>query len=251
MHNKIKGVKRVLSDTNKSEKRAKSNIPEENSEDTTNLAQPIGASTGGPATSSTETPMQIDLPEGNEHNQGGTLQGESGTRKQQKQQGAVFGLIKVSLKMSYTNKVCNNLTILYDTKEKANDFFNILNYTWKNIKRANFVFNNPELYGIKLYGVCIEYNFKCKWATLEAKFGKCLTGATRIFNNTIQCDIEGEDIKQYLIDMTTAMFRAQIRGIDIAEEITKEENRLNYMKRKADGQDESNIKKFKPDWGDD
>lgn len=191
-------------------------IPKASTSGTTNQATSIigGHNPNAPSTAE-EQPAQIDLPEGNAPNTRGTVQGEAGSRKQQKARGRVFGLIEVGKMYRPNNKVHHTLILCYNTQESADQFCDLLEMTWSNIPTR--VFKHHFTVEQEWFIVCFTYSFNCKWTTLFKKFGKFLTDAVYISDKQIFDDLQSPEAKTKIINVIQLCLTAEIATIDIDE----------------------------------
>lgn len=120
--------------------------------------------------------MQIDAPEGTQINEKGSLPGEAGNRKIQKQAGPVFGLLKVSEMSKLNNIVC----VAYNDVKMAKLFCSLIDGEWTNVSYICFEFDHAQIKCNpfkKLYFVLVNLTFNIRISTLGTKFGKCITNS--------------------------------------------------------------------------
>lgn len=230
-------TKRKLTDNRDTEEAGPSKKPTSAEETTTHTAQPLAEETTGGPTAEEGVPMQIDTPQGNTANTKGTIQGEAGSRKQQKLRGRFFGIVKVNKMNSFQRKVSNFYICFYNSSEHAELLVEVLHLTWKSV--TNIInFKNDQHYVI-IFELC----FNIKWSTLKAKLGKGITNATHIWQKNINADMSNEDaFIEEAKTLINTLIKADIQPIDIEKEIEVEES---YKRKYTEKQDEIPVKKLR------
>lgn len=194
----------------------------------------------GNSEASNSQPMQIDRPEGNDPNTGGTLQGEAGTRKKQVPRGRYFGLIKVSNIMSDYKKAVSHYLCAFQEKTQASNLMDILEVTWQNIEYCNCYIKEFDH-----YLVYFALPFNISWKTLAARLGTGLSDAYYITNRKLSVDSRNatdDEVKEGMLRLYRILRKNNILTIDLQEEIEKENTRKNYKS------DEPQPKKRRTDW---
>lgn len=221
------------------------------------------------ATPAPATQQQTDTDRGRATNTKGSVQGEAGSRKPQAIQGAVFGLIQVSYSyiMSKLNDFSKTYVWAFKEKKFANEYAEFVEYLWSNalnniVKLSDDNFNfenfdkrmNVEKKINEVYIVATTLPFNIKFKTLQEKLKMAIDKERLHFSYVVNLvkllpnneDIENDEVvEEKLIHILKMCMNLGDFGFDIADEIAKEEARLNYTNKRYGDSSDTAMKKRK------
>lgn len=165
----------------------------------------------------------MQQPKGNDHNERGTLVGESGNRKIQKKQ-THWGLIQVS-SMSVSSRI---FLIGYSTEAACLEFCRLLDFIYESaetilLKTQCLDVDQEE---ITVYWVILKLGFNIGFQTIADKFGVAITKSIYFIPKTLSIPFSDEEsVCQYLKSGLEICFKHNSNLTTLSELIEKEQKR--------------------------
>ena len=182
------------------------------------------------------TKHQVQTPEGNALNERGSIAGEAGNRKIQKE-AITYGVIDVSTMSA--NKI--NL-FGFVNEEQQQDLSQTIEVIYPN---ANLLLFKTKLLNhlkmeVETYWVLTSLGFNMRYETMAMKFGESIKKAQYIFQKNMECNWENpKEIRDGILPLLTICFKNNANLMTFQEACEREANSSRFRT-----QNESKKRKF-------